>query len=122
MLLKVLREGFARLQPATQRAVAHLREASVPPEGVSFTSENGTSYSGLVLLDRNRVVAMIAADNGPPLIHKAPHPERLPQREHSPLAMPPSRRPPYGSQRSFDEYDDADERDWDEPPGYGRYK
>ena len=38
-----------------------LREAAVPPEGVRLHVVDGAAYTGLVIVDRNRVVLMLAA-------------------------------------------------------------
>lgn len=118
VLLEILSEGFARMRPVARSIFHQLRRAAEPPEGVSFHSDDGAAYTGLALLDHNKVTALVASRTEPG--------PRLERPERPPLVTPPPPppRPFYGPQRSFYERGESDEeeRDWDRDDPYGRYK
>lgn len=121
-LLDLLAEGFARLRPAARSIFEHLRHAAEPPPGVSFNSNDGASYTGLALLDHNRVTALLASRTEPGLGARSDRQER------PPLITPPPAPPrsPYGQhQRSFYERDEPEEDDvpdWERDDRFQRYK
>lgn len=64
-LLEHIRRGLARREPGTEAFVDWLREVATPPEGVELYSADGSAFTGLVIVDRNRPVLMIAARQAP---------------------------------------------------------
>ena len=118
VLVELLHEGFTRLRPRAHLLLEHVRAAAEPPPGVSFQTDDGSSYTGLVLIDHNHVTCLFAARSEPARTH------RHEPRDRPPLITPTSSSTHHhaSSQRSFYDPDEVDDRDWDEPPGYGRFK
>jgi len=77
-LLRAVDEGRPRL-----RAMADwIADAAQPPRGVRLVADDGSEFSGAVLLERNRPVLMLALRVG-----AASHPMPTP-RPHAPYATP----------------------------------
>jgi len=108
-LIEALRRRRPRLARKAEAAVEWLREIAEPPQGVRLTSEDGSTYTGFVIIERNSPVVMIAVRHPP-----APRAERPPV-----LTPPPVQRPLYGNPQL-----DPDDPIWDRDPGpygAGRY-
>ena len=97
-LLEHIRRGLARREPATGEFVDWLREVATPPEGVELYSADGSAFTGLVIVDRNRPVLMIAARQAPV------------RRPYTPSSPTYSHGYPYRQTSLFEEEDD------EEPP------
>lgn len=83
-LLELVQQAASEASPKVRQAVAWLREHAEPPEGVKLQSPDGTVYSGFAIVDRNRIVVLLAAR----------HPTApLPLTPREPVAVPaPPRR------------------------------
>jgi hypothetical protein len=82
-----------------------LREAATPPPGVELFSADGAAFTGIVIVDRNRPIVMLAA-------------RQAPARRMSASPSTPPSAPRYGSpygQRSL--FDEDDEPLWREGHG-----
>ena len=97
-----------RASPAIGEAADHLREAARPPRGVELRSDDGSLFTGIVVVDKNRPVLMLAVRMG----------ERRPEPDRRPLVTPPPdpRSPYFGGQRSL--HLDPDDARWDYPDPY----
>ena len=60
--LRRRRPGFAEKEEA---AVEWLRAVAEPPRGVKLTSEDGSTYSGFFIVERNTPVVMFAVQQRP---------------------------------------------------------
>lgn len=49
-----------RVAPHAEELLEQLREAARPPRGVRLSSDDGHVYTGVLLVDRNQVVVMLA--------------------------------------------------------------
>ncbi|WP_437778941.1 hypothetical protein [Sorangium sp. So ce1097] len=77
-LLELLRHGLPRRVPQAAEMLDWLREAATPPPGVELFSADGTAFTGLLIVDRNRPIFMLAARQGPaPRIHMGPDQRQL---------------------------------------------
>lgn len=79
MLFDHVRRG-ARDPAKVQRLLAWLREVARPPPDVELHSADGSLFTGLVLVDRNRPVLMLAAQQ-----RTAVRPSPSPPRYHGGL-------------------------------------
>lgn len=59
-ILDIVAEGRDRAAPHAEAALRWLREAAHPPPGVALHASDGAIYTGIVLVDRGRVVVMLA--------------------------------------------------------------
>jgi hypothetical protein len=113
-LVDVLREGLVRIRPHAHVILERVRELAEPPEGVTLTSLDGSTYTGLALVESNRVVLLLAARQEPLLVTRPG--------ERAPLITPPPRpspRPFYPQRPLLD----PDDPMWDrEDPYESRYK
>jgi len=89
-----------RASPVIGEAADHLREAARPPRGVELRSDDGSLFTGIVL--------MLAVRMG----------ERRPEPDRRPLVTPPPepRSPYFGGQRPL--HLDPDDARWDYPDPY----
>jgi hypothetical protein len=112
MLLEQFRRRIGSSQRA-RRTVAWLREAARPPPGVELVTSDGALYSGIVVIDRNRPVAMFAARQTSGPRPRPPSPPTYGGPHHGPPGYGP---PGYGSpgtslqHRLFDEEEEAARR------------
>ena len=97
-----------RLAPGLYRVTDQLRDAAHPPQGVELRAADDALYTGIVVVEKNRPVLMLAVRVG----------ERRVEVERRPFVTPaPEPRPPfYGGQRSLP-IDPEDPR-WDYPDPY----
>lgn len=97
-----------RMSPAVSEAAEQLREAARPPRGVELRADDNALYTGVVIVDRNRPVAMLALRVG----------ERRASAEERPLVTPAAdvRSPFLGGQRPA--HLDPDHEMWDRPNPY----
>lgn len=92
--------------PALGAAAHRVREAARPPRGVELRSDDGSLFTGLVVVDRNVPVLLLAARVGER--REAPRPPLV-----TPAAEP---RPPYfGGQRPL-HFDPEDDPRWGPDP------
>jgi hypothetical protein len=113
-LVDILREGLVRVRPRARVLLERVRELAEPPEGVTLTSPDGSTYTGLALVESNRVVLLLASRQEPLVVTVAG--------ERAPLITPPPRPPsrPFYQQRPLL---DPDDPMWDrEDPYESRYK
>jgi hypothetical protein len=102
-LLELLRQGLPRRMPPAAELLDWLREAATPPPGVELFSADGAAFTGIVIVDRNRPVVMLAARQG-----------AAPRTQTSPSIPPSSARyshPPYGQRSLFADDDEPYFRD-----------
>jgi hypothetical protein len=106
-------EAIRRRRPALARKAEHaiewLREVAEPPRGIELRSADGSTYTGFVIIDRNKPILMLAARHPP-----GPAAERAPL-----VTPPPIQRPVYGHDRL-----DPEDPIWDRdvgPYGSARY-
>jgi hypothetical protein len=59
-LLEVARVAYVRVAPRAAMATEWLRRAAEPPPGVELRAEDGSQYTGIVAVDRNKPIAMLA--------------------------------------------------------------
>jgi hypothetical protein len=52
------------LRPTANLAVEWLRDAAQPPPGLELSSSDGSLYSGLALIERNKLVLVLAVKSG----------------------------------------------------------
>ena len=91
-------EGWAAMKAL---AVEWLRDAARPPSGVELKTNDGSTYSGVVLVERNELRLMIAVRHPPgPVSHPRP-----------PQSPPPA--PPRGAGSPLAGYPDPDDPIWD---------
>jgi hypothetical protein len=91
-LLEVARAAYVRVAPRAAMATEWLRRAAEPPPGVELHAEDGSQYTGLVAVDRNKPIAMLAvrqaaaprAPDRPALVTPPPSPSPY----HRPLFDP----------------------------------
>ncbi|MFO0680532.1 MAG: hypothetical protein U0234_00710 [Sandaracinus sp.] len=88
--------------------VERLRPLVEPPEGLRVTSPNGAFYSGLLVVERNVVVAGIVIEVGRTL-------SQQPEVRREPIVTPPSR---YDDRGRFEARDEREGRlpGWAEDP------
>ena len=86
------------LRDASEQTLAWLREMAQPPPNVRLTSEDGTTFTGVVLVERSDVVVMLAARHPPTFPH-----------QRAPKSPPPY---PRGGMTLADQLDPDDPR-WD---------
>ena len=60
-LFDVLFGTIERARPRLRGVAAWLAEAAYPPHGVQFVADDGAEYTGVVVIERNRPVLMLAA-------------------------------------------------------------
>jgi hypothetical protein len=101
-----------RMAPRVGDAAEHLREVARPPRGVELHADDDALYTGLIVVEKNRPVLMLAVRVG----------ERRADVERRPplVTPPPEPRPPYfnGGQRSL--HLDPDDPRWAYENPYGR--
>ena len=96
-LLELVRQGPPRRVPPAAELLDWLREAVTPPPGVELFSADGAAFTGIVIVDRNRPIVMLAARQAP-----------APRMQTSPSIPPGSPRygpHPYGQRSLFDDDD-----------------
>ena len=78
-VIEVLRRRQPRLAHQAERALGWLRDVGEPPRGVELRSDDGSTYTGFVIVERNKPLLMLAvrhqpapASPGPPVITPAP--------------------------------------------------
>lgn len=59
-LVDVLLHTFVESRPRVRRVVDWITEAALPPAGVRLVADDGTEYTGLVLVEANRPRLMFA--------------------------------------------------------------
>jgi hypothetical protein len=101
-LLELLRQGLPRRMPTAAEMLDWLREAATPPPGVELFSADGAAFTGIVIVDRNRPIVMLAARQAPA--------RRMPASPSMP-PIAPHHGPPYGQRALFDEDDEPYWRD-----------
>lgn len=72
---------------ATKRDLAEwVREAATPPAGVELHTADGSSFTGLVLVERNELVMLLAVRHPPGPTSPTPtaSSRELPRRNHTP--------------------------------------
>jgi hypothetical protein len=81
-LFELVEQLVIESSPRWTKAVEWLREHAVPPQGLRLTSPDGTAYSGLLVVQDNDVVVILAARHPGPVPHHAPIqvPTRQPNR------------------------------------------
>lgn len=100
-------EALRRRQPGlvgkAEQALAWLRDVAEPPSGVELRCNDGAAYTGLVVVERNKPVIMLAVRHPPgPVV------------ERTPVITPaPVQRPLYGHERL-----DPDDPVWDRDRGF----
>ena len=105
-LLDRLRRHRSRLTPHVERAAKWLRDVTEPPIGLEVRSEDGSTYTGVLVVERNRPVVVLAVRHPGALV-----PLRAPV-----VPPPPVERPAYGRG-----YLDPDAPYWDrDSVPYGR--
>lgn len=57
-----LRDRWPRARP---QWLARLGRLARPPRGLRLTADDGTTYTGVLLVDRNRLVVMFAVGEAP---------------------------------------------------------
>ena len=103
-------EALRRRRPAlankAERALEWLRDVAEPPHGIELRAADGSTYTGFVIIDRNKPVLMLAVRHPPgPVVERAPV-----------MTPPPIQRPLYGRP-----YPDPDDPVWDRDVSpYGR--
>jgi hypothetical protein len=101
-LLELLRHGLPRRVPKAAEMLDWLRETATPPQGVELFSADGAAFTGILIVDRNRPIFMLAARQSPaPRIHMGP----------SVSPSTPRYGSPYGQRSLFDEDDESYWRD-----------
>ena len=86
------------MRPATDRFIDWVRDSSEPYNGLELRSPDGALYTGLAMLERSRVVLMLAIRVGQaPSSTPLPNPTRY---------DPPARFDPAPSSHSRDLFDD----------------
>ena len=105
-LVEALRERRPRLAKKAEQALGWLRDVAEPPAGIELRSEDGSTYTGLVILERSKPVLMLAVRHLP-----SPASARPPI-----ITPPPIQRPLYNPG-----YPDPEDPVWDRDRGlYGR--
>lgn len=68
MLVETLLEAVERGCPLVRAAVDRVEDAVRPPPGTRIVTDDGHTYSGVVLFDRNNAMAWVAMrlDDRPP--------------------------------------------------------
>ena len=87
-LIDILKSRRPGLRRHAATAVGWLRDRCEPPEGVELRSHDGSSYTGLVVVERNELVMMIAVKH--PASFEA---QRPPVITPAPRHTPPARQP-----------------------------
>jgi len=87
-LFDLLKRKRPRLSRHAATAVSWLRDRCEPPDGVELRSHDGSSYTGLVVVERNELVMMIAVKH--PASFEA---QRSPVITPAPRYSPPARQP-----------------------------
>lgn len=59
-LLDAIDQSRSAMAAKAKAALGWLRENAEPPDGVELRSQDGSVFSGIALLERNRVVLMLA--------------------------------------------------------------
>ncbi len=77
-LVSAFRDLRRAMSTASNETVAWLREVARPPPNVRLVSDDGASFSGIVLVERSDVVIMLAARHTPgfPVASKPEPPKR----------------------------------------------
>ena len=76
-LFTALRDLRHAIRAASDEAVAWLRTAAQPPPNLRLVSDDGSTFTGMVLVERSDVVVMLAARHTPAFTPRA---ERQPSR------------------------------------------
>lgn len=84
-LLAVLDRVLLRMNPNLDRAFDWLRDAATPPADLEFKASDGALYTGLVVLERSRVILMLAV--------RGPVSQPTPPRYEPPRYVPQPVRP-----------------------------
>ncbi|WP_437763398.1 hypothetical protein WMF27_41185 [Sorangium sp. So ce281] len=101
-LLELIRQGLPQRVPTAAELLDWLREAATPPTGVELFSADGAAFTGIVIVDRNRPVFVLAARQAPaPRVYMGPSISPGPPRHDS----------PYGQRSLFNEDDEPYWRD-----------
>ncbi len=115
----IVLEEFRRRSGGSKRAQSvldWLREVAKPPPGVELVSVDGTLFTGMIIVDRNRPVMVLAARQAPGPKPRPPTPPQGP----SPYSSPPYHSPSTALQhRLFDEDEEAARRG-ETPPFWQR--
>ena len=96
-LLELVQQAASEASPKVKQAVAWLREHAEPPEGVKLQSPDGTLYSGVAIVDRNKVIVLLAARH--PTTAITPH--------RDPVPMPPAPRRYFEPEPAYDDPGDG---------------
>ena len=105
-VIEALRRRRPALAQRADQALEWLRDVAQPPAGIELRAEDGSLYTGFVIIDRNRPVVMLAVRHQP-----------APASPRPPVITPaPVQRPLYGDHRI-----DPDSPYWDcDSTPYGR--
>ncbi|NRA75966.1 MAG: hypothetical protein HRU16_08480 [Planctomycetes bacterium] len=82
-LLETFDEHSSEISEQVRMIADWLRSAAEPPPGVVLHSNDGTEFSGLAIVERNRVIALLAIPHppitSPPIVTPPP---RQPEQRH----------------------------------------
>ena len=80
-LLDVARDVYGRVGPKARRAIDWVREAAEPPPGLELKAADGSTYTGMAVLDHGKVLVLLAGRHEPerpsvrpPLVTPPPSP------------------------------------------------
>ena len=85
-LVAALRDLRQALGSASEETLTWLRNAAHPPPNLRLISDDGSTFSGMVLVERSDVVVMLAARHTP-VFSSSPRPEPSPARQRG-LSLP----------------------------------
>ena len=82
-LLVAIDRIFSRLRPATHQVIDWMRDTCEPPAGLQVHAPDGALYSGLALLERSRVIVLLAIKVGhDPHVNERHSPSRFDHPAH----------------------------------------
>ena len=83
-----LLESLSKKQPQVATTIIDwISDVAQPPNGLELKSTDGSTYTGLVLVERSRPILLLAVrqppgDQLPPIVTPPPAPQRLYRRPH----------------------------------------
>lgn len=107
-MLVALHRHRARLSATVEEIHEWLEDVARPPDGVKLISSDGSSYTGLVIVERNELVMMLAVRHPAGPLPSAP--------ARTAVVTPPPREQP----RPYRGYPDPDDPIWDRDPDFNR--
>lgn len=102
-LLDVFDRILVKFRPELDSALSWLRDTATPPANLVFRTDDNQQYTGLVVLERNRAILLLAVRSPTPVGNPAF------QQAYRP---PPNQEPPPAYQRVVHVPED-DNDDWD---------